>query len=30
MADGAGALPSKRVSIAQGDDLSFISEGSGF
>jgi hypothetical protein len=30
MADAMDAFRSKRVTIAQGDDLSFISEGSGF
>jgi hypothetical protein len=30
IADAMDALPSKRVTIAQGDDLSFISEGNGF
>jgi hypothetical protein len=30
MADARGAFRSKRVTIAQGDDLSFIGEGGGF
>jgi hypothetical protein len=30
MADAMGAVRSKRVSIAQGGDLSFIGEGGGF
>jgi hypothetical protein len=30
MADAKGALQSKRVTIAQGDDPSSINEGSGF